>query len=206
MSKEPGTGHPVERIAKGEGRAIHDLLVTVAPGWAHVSRDDVQIEPLTGGYSGAVLFKVTAAGAEPTSVVVRVSGAGDATPMSDLVFASTDHRMPAAALRAWSRGANHEDVYCLEDPRFPRVSVTEYIAGRAGDADLMNGKDAVAYSRAMGEAVAWMHTRNADWFFEGIGRDEEATALAAIGSKALRDQIAALGNYERFGKTSSTRW
>lgn len=199
-SDQPDHSQAVLEIAAGNASAILDLLRSVAPGWEDVAADEVTAEPLTGGYSGAALYMVSAAGAEPPAVVVRVSGADAATPMTKLILACSDPGVSAAALRAWSHGPTHEDVYCLEDSRFPQVSVTEYIAGRTGDADLMNGKDAIAYCRAMGEAVAWMHTQDAAWFREGIGRHEEQVALQSIDSPTERRKIAALGNYAAYGK------
>ena len=122
--------------------------------------DDLQKDHLRGGYYDAARYKTPSNGSEPPPVVVRVFGAGISTPVAELLFQCSDPDMPAAALTAWSTGATHEDIYWLDDPRFPQVSVTEFVNGKTGDADLMNGAEAPPYCRAMAKAVAWVHTQN----------------------------------------------
>ena len=43
----------VEGLVAGDSKAILDLLQMVAPEWAEVTADELQKNPLTGGYSGA---------------------------------------------------------------------------------------------------------------------------------------------------------
>lgn len=200
MHKYESDKEIVEGVVAGDNQAILALLQAAAPGWANVTYDGLKTEPLTGGYSGAALYQVSAVGAEPPAVVVRVSGGGIPTAMTELLFWTTHPGVPAAALKAWSTGATHESVYCVDDPRFPQVTVTEYIAGKTGDADLMNGKDAPQYCHAMGEAVAWMHTRDTQWFDQGVGKDEEHNAVARIDSATDRAEILQLGRYDTYGK------
>ena len=190
----------VEGLVAGDSKAILDLLQMVAPEWAGVTVDELQKDPLIGGYSGAVLYKVSSSSAKPTPVVVRVSGAGISTPATKLFFQSADPGMPAAALKAWSIGATHEDSYCLDDARFPQVSVTEFVRGKTGDADLMNGVDAPEYCRAMGKAVAWMHAQDTAWFDQGLGKNEEQIAVKTVDDPSDRAEVLRLGRYDIYGK------
>ncbi|MBT5154801.1 MAG: hypothetical protein HOM44_12000, partial [Gammaproteobacteria bacterium] len=169
MKEDLANTEIVEGLVAGDSKAILELLQMVAPEWAEVTVGELQKDPLTGGYSGAALYKISSSSAKPAPVVVRVSGAGISTPVTKLFFQSADPGMSAAALKAWGIGATHEDSYCLDDARFPQVSVTEFVRGKTGNADLMNGVDAPAYCRAMGKAVAWMHAQDTTWFDQGLG-------------------------------------
>ena len=190
----------VDGLVAGDSKAILDLLQMVAPEWAGVTVGELQKDSLTGGYSGAALYKISSSSGKPAPVVVRVSGAGISTPVTKLFFQSADPGMPAAALKAWGIGATHEDSYCLDDARFPQVSVTEFVRGKTGDADLMNGVDAPEYCRAMGKAVAWMHAQDTTWFDQGPGKNEEQTAVKTIDDPSERAEILKLGRYDTYGK------
>ncbi len=76
----------VEGVVAGDSQAILELLQTVAPKWAEVTVDALQKDPLTGGYSGAALYKISSKTAKPPPVVVRVSGAGISTPVTKIFF------------------------------------------------------------------------------------------------------------------------
>ncbi len=200
MSEDRQNTETVGRIAAGDMEAISAMVREVVPGWAETPAAAMSKELLLGGYSGAALYKVSATGAQPPAVVVRVSGAGIPSPMTEILFLCSAPGMSAAALKAWSTGATHENVYCLEDPRYPLLTVTEYVAGRTGDANLMNGRDASQYCRAMGRAVAWMHAQDTGWFDQGPGKEEQLTAVQSVASADDRREILALGRYDTYGK------
>ena len=75
------------KLALGDKYALLDLMKDIAPGWAAVSIDQYSAVKLTGGMSGAALWRLSAT-AEPREVVVRVSAAsGEAKdPLAKLMF------------------------------------------------------------------------------------------------------------------------
>ena len=52
--------------------------------------------------------------------------------------------VPSKALQAWTGGPVTEQVFCLDNPQFPGVTVTEFIAGRTGGQELLVGAEAVS--------------------------------------------------------------
>ena len=196
----------VKNIAAGDKTALLGLMHTICPsGWEGVTLDDIDATPLTGGMSGAALWKVSAPPiprVDPPAVVVRVSGGANATdPLGQLMADTSNPDLPSDALRAWSHGGLGrgvtEQVFCVKNPQFPQLTVTEFIAGETGSQMLVDGPDAVQYAKEMGSAVAWLHQQDTKWFDEGAGETEVADAVKSVGPAG---ELLRIANYARNGK------
>ena len=130
----------VAAIAKGDRSVILNLLGEVFPSWLSIDERQISVEPLTGGYSGAALFKIYQRNSDIVPVLLRVPGDKTSDPATQLFFETSDPWIPAAAQHAWSSSYRHATLLFQDDEQSPNVWITEYIAGQVGDTGLMNGE------------------------------------------------------------------
>ena len=64
----------VAAISKEVRSAILNLLGEVFPSWLSVDESQISVEPLTGGYSGAALFKIYQRNSDIAPILLRVPG------------------------------------------------------------------------------------------------------------------------------------
>ena len=62
----------VEGLVAGDSKAILDLLQMVAPEWAEVTVGELQKDLLTGGYSGAALYKISSLSKKSSKTVLSI--------------------------------------------------------------------------------------------------------------------------------------
>ncbi len=105
--------------------------------------------------------------------------------------------MPAAALKAWSIGATHEDIYCLDDARFPQVSVTEFVRGKTGEAGLlMRGLWVSTIMTTLFPHLGWV----VEIMREGVSRAADQLERAKSDER-LRKKILQKGSATVVGKS-----
>ena len=190
----------VAAIAKGDRSAILNLLGEVFPSWLSIDESQISVEPLTGGYSGAALFKIYQRNSDIAPVPLRVPGDKTSDPATQIFFETSDPWIPAAAQRAWSSSYRHATLLFQDDEQSPNVWITEYIAGQVGDAGLMNGEGSLIFSHVLGEAVGELHCWDNNWFEKGLGVGEREMAVRSIDSDELKKHILEWGDYSRLGK------
>ena len=193
------------RLADGDPTAILDLLSGIFPAWGTIDEKAIMVDALTGGYSGASVFKVSSDSSDILPLLLRIPGSHDENPASQLFFKTTDPWIPAAAQRAWGTHPRHASLLYQDNILAPNICITEFIAGRVGDAALMNGSEAQPYALALGNAVGELHSLDSEWFDQGLaeklGRDEQTVAVDCIKNKALKQHIVQEGNYRRYGRS-----
>ena len=102
-----GASEQVDLIRAGDPGAILAAVQLACPGWNEQAAAAIEVKPVTGGMSGAALFLVSAAAADPPRVIVRV--------------ASPRMMSPVKPLRAFTPGcpAHFENAFMLEHPSLP---------------------------------------------------------------------------------------
>lgn len=193
------------RLAEGDTTAILKLLSDIFPAWGAVDEQAIRVDALTGGYSGAAVFKVAADSSGILPLLLRMPGNHGEDPAIELFFKTSDPWIPAAAQRAWGAHPRHASLLYQDNMDAPNVCITEFIVGSVGDATLMNGPEARHYAAALGNAVGELHGLDSQWFDQGLteklGRDEQAVAIDSVENETTKQRIVELGSYQRFGRS-----
>ena len=193
------------RLAEGDTTAILKLLSNIFPAWGAIDEKAIMVEAITGGYSGAAVFKVSADSSGIMPLLLRIPGSHGENPATQLFFKTSDPWIPAAAQRAWGANPRHADLLYQDNIDAPSICITEFIVGSVGDARLMNGPEARHYASALGNAVGELHGLDSHWFDQGLaeilGRDEQALAVESVENETTKQRIVELGSYQRFGRS-----
>ena len=74
------------RLAEGDTTAILKLLSDIFPAWGAVDEQAIRVDALTGGYSGAAVFKVAADSSGILPLLLRMPGNHGEDPAIELFF------------------------------------------------------------------------------------------------------------------------
>ena len=97
----------IKALRNGDRSAILQLFNEVLPNWQSIDESQLLVEPLTGGYSGAEIFKVSQRDSDKSPLVMRVPGNKSLDTDTQIFFKTSDPGISAAAQRAWSSSRRH---------------------------------------------------------------------------------------------------